>query len=86
MFASTAAERRQIVAPGERAQRERNPEIISPLIPEPALSRREMTRVSLTPGAIIAPLQGAEIFSDVIQGRRAARLPLATFCRRFAAG
>ena len=64
----------------------RNPGIISPLIPAPAFSRRETSRVSLTPGAIIAPLQGAEIFPDLIQGRRTARLPLATFCRRFAAG
>ena len=58
---------------------------MSPLIPAPAFGRRETFRVSHTAGAIVAPLQGAEIFSDVIQGRRAARLPLATFCRRFAA-
>ena len=45
----------------------------------------DVDKKSMAARAIVAPLQGAEIFSDVIQGRRAARLPLATFCRRFAA-
>jgi hypothetical protein len=48
---------------------ERNPGITSPMIPAPALAGEEPLRVCIASKSI-APRQGAELFSNLIQGWR----------------
>jgi len=56
------------------------------MIPARALAGEEPFRV-LSESKFIAPLQGAEKLSDLIQGGATfGRLPLATVCNRYAVG
>ena len=64
---------------------ERNPGITCPKNPKPAKRATDVALERLPKS--IAPLRGAETFSNLIQGgATCGRLPLATICNRYAVG